>query len=203
MAMSKWVSERVPWRRGSSRASDATSEIPDTIREEYRGLYQKYLNRKADYQIEPFLKLLRVNNLIDCDTNPREAKLETRIKIQKFVYFAQEFFGLKFRYRHTLYIYGPYSPELANDYYRINDIGDIPNEGLNGWDKCEQFLEFARSHNDAEWLEIAGTLVYIHVDTPLPIDRLIFRAKRIKRKYSRERIVKVCNELVDIGFIKW
>jgi len=172
------------------------------IREEYRGLYQKFLDRKADARIEPFLRLLLANGLIDCRANPREAVLDTRIKIQKLVYFAQECFGLTFRYRHTLYIYGPYSPELANDYYRISDIGDIPDGGLEDWAGREEFLGLAASHNSAEWLEIAGTLLYIYRNEPLSIDRLIFRAKRVRRKYSRGRIVGVYGDLIGCGFIR-
>lgn len=148
------------------------------------------------------MRLRRVNGLIECGTNPRESKLDTRIKIQKFVYFAQKRFGLRFRYRHTRYIYGPYSPELSTDYYRISDMDDIPGGGLDDWGEREKFLDFARFHNDAEWPEIGSTLLYIHSEAPLLMGRLIFRAKRVKRKYSRERIMEVCNELVGLGFIK-
>lgn len=203
MSVGRWIGWRAPWRRGARGAQAAKgSPSGSAILGEYRGMYQKYLDRKADARIEPFLGMLRSDGLIDCGGNPREAGLDTRIKIQKFVYFAQECFGLKFRYRHTLYIYGPYSPELANDYYRISDIDNIPGGGLDDWDGRDKFLDFARAHNDSEWLEIAGTLLYIHRDTPLPMDRLIFRAKRVKRKYSRERIVEVCNELVSDGFME-
>jgi len=34
------------------------------------------------------------------------------------------------------------------------------------------------------------------------MERLIFRAKRVKRKYTREHIVEVYNELVKLGFVK-
>lgn len=203
MTLSQWIGWRAPRRRGSHAGPAAGSAgSGSAILEEYRGLYQKYLDKRADRRIEPFLRLLRDNGLIECGTNPRESRLDTRVKTQKFVYFAQECFGLRFRYRHTLYIYGPYSPELATDYYRISDIDDISDGGLDGWGGREKFLEFARSHNDAEWLEIASTLLYIHRDAPLPMERLIFRAKRVKRKHTREHIVEVYNELVKLDFVK-
>ncbi len=162
---------------------------------------QKYLNRKADCQIEPFLKMLRVHDLIECDANPRKAKLKTRIKIQKFVYFAQKCFGLEFRYRHKLYIYGPYSSELATDYFRIKDIANIPDGGLDDWNRRDEFLEFAKTYNDETWLEIGGTLVYLYKSGHKSKERLIKNAHVVKRKYSKEHIESVCSDLQSAELI--
>jgi len=103
----------------SAPAGALTNPAPrqSAIKEEYRGAYEACRSKKANVGIEPFLRLLYDNGLIDCGGNPRASDLKTRIKIQKFVYFAQSCFGMSFGYRHTLYIYGPYSPTLANDYF--------------------------------------------------------------------------------------
>ncbi len=182
--------------------SPDTATRPTAIDKSYQGLYDEYLARKADIRIGPFLKLLYSNNLIDCGTNPRKSKLETRIKIQKFTYFAQRCFGLEFRYLHTLYIYGPYSPELANDYYRIQDIKDTPDGGLKDWIEKEQFLEFAKQHNDVGWLEVASTLVYLHKNDSVPVKDLIGHAGRIKYKFPKSQIEKICDELQKARFFK-
>ncbi|MDD9825562.1 MAG: hypothetical protein OXU86_02120 [Thaumarchaeota archaeon] len=173
---------------------------PPTM-EEYRGLYGAYLARTANAKIEPFLRMLYDNKLIDCGTNPQKSELGTRIKIQKFVYFAQACFGLNFDYRHTLYIYGPHSPTLANDYFRIRDIKDVPSGEPGSWPREREFLDFAKEHNDVDWLEIASTLVYLHKVYRVPADGLIDYAERIKRKFPRPQTEGVCSEMRHAGFI--
>ena len=42
-------------------------------------------------------------------------RLENRIKAQKFVYFGKKL-GLPLSYDFDLYLYGPYSSKLADDY---------------------------------------------------------------------------------------
>jgi Uncharacterized conserved protein len=49
--------------------------------------------------------------------------LDTRIRIQKVVYFLKRL-GLDLGYEFTLYYHGPYSPTLANDYYLLARLGD-------------------------------------------------------------------------------
>ncbi|MDD9814105.1 MAG: hypothetical protein OXU37_07590 [Thaumarchaeota archaeon] len=174
---------------------------PPTM-EEYRGLYEAYLARTANAKIEPFLRMLYDNKLIDCGTNPQKSELGTRIKIQKFVYFAQACFGLNFDYRHTLYIYGPYSPTLANDYFCIQDIKDVPPGKPGSWSREGEFLGFAKRHNDVDWLEIASTLVYLRKRRGVPLDDLVESAERIKYKFPHGRIKAACAELQRAGLIK-
>ena len=176
------------------------ADKPPTM-EECRGLYEAYLARTANAKIEPFLRMLYDNKLIDCGTNPQKSELDTRIKIQKFVYFAQACFGLNFDYRHTLYIYGPYSPTLANDYFRIRDIKDVPSGEPGSWPKEKEFLDFAKEHNGVDWLEIASTLVYLHKVYKVPVGGLIDYAERVKRKFPRPQIEDVCSEMRHTGFI--
>jgi len=171
------------------------------IKEEYRGAYEAYLSKKPSSKIEPFLRLLYDNELIDCGGNPLNAEERTRTKIQKFVYFAQTCFGLDFGYRHTLYIYGPHSPTLANDYFRVRDIKDVPSGEPDSWPREGEFLDFAKSHNDADWLEIAGTLVYLRRVYKVPIGGLIDYADRIRYKFPEAQIKGVCEYLQDSGFV--
>lgn len=192
--------------RQRTEATEARANMSPTVKppsiEEYRDLYKAYLAKKANCRIEPFLRLLYDNKLIDCGANPRESDLKTRIKIQKFVYFAQACFGLDFNYRHTMYIYGPYSPTLANDYFRIRDVKDVPSGEPGSWSKEREFLDFAKRHDDVDWLEIASTLVYLHSAYRVPIDGLIDYAERVKRKFPRPQIEGVCAEIQRAGFIK-
>ena len=43
-----------------------------------------------------------------------------RLKVQKFVYIAK-YFGWKHSYKYSLYIRGPYSSTLADEYYNEED----------------------------------------------------------------------------------
>lgn len=192
---------RIARALGASAGStkEGVRDIPEirpfADREEIRALYEECLAKKADVRIEPFLRLLYDNKLIDCGGNPQAAAKKTQIKIQKFVYFAQTCFGLGFDYRHTLYIYGPHSPTLTNDYFRIRDIKDIPSGKPGSWPGEGEFLDFAKSHNDVDWLEIASTLVYLYKSRRVPIDELIESAERVKRKFPRAQIENVRSEL--------
>lgn len=177
-------------RAGGSRAST------------YGELGARYGNREADRNIAPFLCLLRDHGLIDCDTSPKDASLATRIKVQKLVYLAQRRFGLEFRYSHSLYIYGPYSVGLANDYYRIQDIRDAPRGGLERWGKKDDFLSFVTGHNDVKWLEIACTVIFVHdVSQVDDRDELLEHVQLIKHEYSMSRITRVYDDLVSAGMV--
>lgn len=175
---------------------------PPGLKGEYRDLYEARLAKKANSEIEPFLRLLYDNGLIDCGANPRASDLKTRIKIQKFVYFAQECFGLNFDYRHTMYIYGPYSPTLANDYFRIRDIKDVPPSRHGSWSGEEDFLEFAKKHDGVDWLEIASTLVYLQRRWKVPAGELVESAARIKYRVLPGQIKNIVSELQSAGFVK-
>ncbi len=165
-------------------------------------LMARLKSTKIDPNIEPFLRMLWDYNLIDCSTNPKDSTLETRIKVQKFVYFAQKYFGLQFRYRHTMYLYGPYSTRLTGDYFHIRNICDVPSEKPKGWSRQAEFLDFAKNHNDVKWLEIASTLVYSRLHDHINgSDNLIRYVQKIKRNFQKEFVVRVHDALVQMGFL--
>ena len=158
---------------------------------------------KISPNIEPFLKMLWDHGLINCDTNPEDSTLETRIKVQKFVYFAQKYFGLDFQYNHVMYIYGPYSLDLTGDYFHIRNIRDIPNGGLERWGKREEFLDFAKNHNSTDWLDVASTIIYSRFDDNMKdADMLVKHVQLIKGNFQKEFVVRVRDELVQMGFLE-
>ena len=162
----------------------------------------QYGDREADVNISPFLRMLWDHGLIDCSTNPKDSRLATRIKVQNLVYLAQRRFGLEFRYSHSMYIYGPYSVGLANDYFSIRDICDTPGGGLEGWAGGSAFLEFVKRHNDTKWLEIACTLIFTHdVDKVVRRDELLEYVYLIKNEFSAAYIAQVYDELIRGGML--
>lgn len=168
----------------------------------YSDLVARYANKAPDSNIAPFLRLLWDHDLIDCNTNPNDSTLDLRIKVQKLVYLAQRRFDLRFRYAHSMYLYGPYSAGLASDYYRIRDICDTPSGGLEKWGKKGEFLAFAKNHNGAKWLEIASTLIFAHdVDMADRKDELLEHVQGIKRGFPKEFVAQVHADLVREGIL--
>lgn len=81
-------------------------------------------------------------------------EFKDRFRMQKYVYFAREY-GLDVPYEYNIYRHGPYSPQLAEDYYEINGEGDSK-KGSASWD-TDSFEQFVRNRED-DWLEVAATI---------------------------------------------
>lgn len=82
----------------------------------------------------------------------------SRLSMQKYVYFAR-LFGFDLEYEYNLYLWGPYSPALAEDYYQLKKRSKrtdlpIPKGDFN------KFAELIRG-KDHTWLEIASTIHFI------------------------------------------
>lgn len=91
---------------------------------------------------------------------------EGRLIFQKTVYLMQAF-GIYLGYRFSWYLYGPYSPELASDGFRLAEIygplmpeGRFKDQGMEGIFKL--FLEFLGDRrDDAEWLELLASVHFL------------------------------------------
>jgi uncharacterized protein YwgA len=161
--------------------------------------------------------LLKVNGKEDIDSNTDNA-FENRIKIQKFVYLAESF-GIELGYSNTysMYVYGPYSPALANEYYKLAREGffdttpsikedvkrDIKEE------KVKRFIEFIKSsnskRNNIDWLEVATTAIDLAKDYDSrerdSKERLVDHIAWIKPRFDRAFIMNVINELEENSLI--
>lgn len=86
---------------------------------------------------------------------------DNRLKLQKYVYIGK-LFGLSLPYSYNIYLRGPYSPDLALDYYKManthSDTSDYYRE-LEGFD-TNKFLDLVKGQ-DADWLEVAATMLSI------------------------------------------
>lgn len=83
-----------------------------------------------------------------------------RIRMQKYVKLADSF-GFDHPYEYGMYIHGPYSPSLANDYYSDTfwkyHRNDSP--ALTDFD-AEAFGELV-DDKDHGWLEVAATIKFL------------------------------------------
>ncbi len=82
-------------------------------------------------------------------------RLENRIKAQKFVYFGKKL-GLPLGYDFDLYLYGPYSSKLADDYYSMSEE-EWKTGTLKIPDEVRPVLNFLKT-TDALFIEMAATL---------------------------------------------
>jgi uncharacterized protein YwgA len=95
-----------------------------------------------------------------CNFNFDLNSFDHRLMLQKYVYIAK-FFGWKHNYNYTLYIRGPYSRELADDYYKINEtnIPQLPKISDNFEE--EKFTYLTKNRN-ISWLEAGTTILLVH-----------------------------------------
>jgi uncharacterized protein YwgA len=93
---------------------------------------------------------------------------EDRLKLQKIVYIAKHF-GIDLGYTFNEYIRGPYSPELADDYYKLKDIWDeeirrleLLNNELDN-ENIKRLIEFLKGKSIAELEGIATGLMFLDI----------------------------------------
>lgn len=149
-----------------------------------------------------FIRFLEEKRLVkfDIDGDSDEC-FENRLKLQKYVYFARRF-GLKLPYRHSMYLYGPYSRTLVTDCYKIardrslydSAAPDLPSEFDHG-----SFLRSVK--NDPKWLEIATTLIE-QSSAIGKRDKLVENVERTKNGVKRRYIESVLGDLDRHDLIK-
>ncbi|MGL6299004.1 MAG: hypothetical protein ACRC1M_07555 [Methanobacteriaceae archaeon] len=136
-----------------------------------------------------------------------------RLKLQKYVFLAKVF-GWNHNYDYSLYIRGPYSPELAEDYYKISTKKKVKsldilsssnyspsNYSINELDlNTNGFITLVRDKN-ISYLEVATTMLslYSAYTTKFKnnIDELIEDTYSMKPNVSKNLINKVAYELRD------
>ena len=106
-------------------------------------------------------EVLKFENPKDFQKKINESK-EFRIRIQKLVYLSK-FFGWENSYIFTLNERGPYSINLADNYYDNKLFNENAIEIHNF--KIEEFFEFIEEKSN-EFLEASSTLIYVFKNEP-------------------------------------
>ncbi len=132
-----------------------------------------------------FLKALDDADIVDFDKN----RFKHRLKLQKYVFIAQKF-GFRTNYNYSLYIHGPYSSDLADDYYAIKDFQNEEPIELD-----DRFIKLVKNKSE-EWLELASTILMIEIRYG-NIDRntLISLVKTVKPFAEREHLMEIIRNL--------
>lgn len=131
------------------------------------------------------MKSLKDNEIIDFNKD----SFVHRLKLQKYVFIARKY-GLDTGYDYSLYIHGPYSSGLADDYYAINDFSRAK--------KIELDTEFTKlvKNKSKKWLELASKIIVIKDRyDQISDDKLIDLVKSAKPKATREGLEKIIRTL--------
>jgi uncharacterized protein YwgA len=152
----------------------------------------------------PFMKFLEREAGFGFDIE----KFEHRLMLQKYV-FISKFFGFNHGYSYSIYLRGPYSPALADDYYKLADFYSSYDEdytkelgGLN----TEKFLKVIAG-KDGKWLEIAATILSVYESYRIKFkgaelrERVISTSCDIKSATEAGKIYYVFDELKRVGLI--
>jgi uncharacterized protein YwgA len=136
-------------------------------------------------RLASFLRALDDAGIIDFDKN----RFNHRLKVQKYVFIAQKF-GFRTDYNYSLYIHGPYSSSLADDYYHMGDFRDREPTPLS-----HGFVRLVKNKSE-EWLELAATILMIekrygNIDR----DTLISLVKTVKPFAEREHLMTIIRNL--------
>ena len=149
--------------------------------------------KKAQINLKLFLDALGISSEI--------STLEDRKRVQKAVYIGQEA-GVDLGYSYGWYLLGPYSPELTQDYFTLNDdlltedeeytsymlVESLSNK-LNG---LKSLMDVPQKVNlpQEDWLELVASIVYLMNEKS--------DVERTKTKLSRKKPRLVCH--FDVAF---
>ena len=114
--------------------------------------------------------------------------IESRKILQKYVYLAKNFES-NFQYFYNLYIHGPYSPSLAEDYYHLEgtrpEIPEIDN----------RFFDLIIDKS-SRWLELGSTLLYYKKKHPTISNYKLIKRTQLKKSSSTEdELKRILSEL--------
>ncbi|MEM2248710.1 MAG: hypothetical protein QXH97_04450 [Candidatus Bathyarchaeia archaeon] len=150
----------------------------------------------SEYSVRKAAYLLGVLRRVGLDL--KIDSFDRRLKIQKIVYMLQLHpeFERYLGYSYSLFIRGPYSPDLAHLYYNIPE--GLEPEEIN---LSEEALKYGReiiSWNNS-FLEIAATLIEaIKINRGRPIEEIMEHVASLKPSYRLEEIRHALNKAMRL-----
>ena len=139
--------------------------------------------------IVAFLEWMRTEGLIDPSNITKDDNIgfDTRFRIQKCMFMAQHL-GLGDTYKYDMYLHGPYSPTLSQDYYDVI-CSEVTNDDHTSLDFDRDSVLDIMARSD-DWLEIATTLIDLMEDDKRETDpdSLVNRVAIVKHLYPKEDI---------------
>ena len=131
-----------------------------------------------------------------------------RIMLQKYVFLAKSL-GWPNDYAYNLYIRGPYSPDLAKDYYCLDECPTIDEDKTTIRFLDKERFAHAISGKKVAWLEVGTTMLSLYNNNKEMIDGdeiaqfLLDRTKSIKSDYDEGGFIEqVLRDLVQYNLIR-
>lgn len=124
-----------------------------------------------------------------------EDGLEGRLRLQKAALLLKHLGVAPFTpYRFNLYVRGPYSPELARDYYSLTEK-DIAPVGVELGEEKKELLSWFISH-DSYWLEIASSIIWLREAYRKAGEEEMYSILKLSKPWvKRERFGRIYREL--------
>ena len=126
-------------------------------------------------------------------------RLEDRLRVQKAVFLlrylkVEPFTGYDF----DVYLRGPYSPELASDYYRLEGVEPEPVEGAD-----VEIVKWFVSHKP-RWLEIASSILWIKEAYPRSKPKEIYSILTLSKPWvGEEEFRRILRELRERSLLNF
>lgn len=135
------------------------------------------------------------------------SKFDHRIALQKYVFIAKQL-GWSNTYPYNIYVRGPYSPDLANDYYALSktNLGDLDYRNTLPSFEMDRAYEIF-SKKGVAWLEIAATIISIAINNygktnnQDAVSFALAKTKELKKGYSPSFIDSVYQSLKRFNLI--
>ncbi|WP_202320005.1 hypothetical protein [Archaeoglobus neptunius] len=144
-------------------------------------------------KLAKFVKLLKEAKIHDFKIK----SFESRLRLQKYVYIAKELFGMSLDYPFNLYLRGPYSPTLADDYYRLPTFEGDLSKVRYGKEKFEKFKEFVKDKTSTE-LEIIATTHFVWKSNKHLLNSGTYSKERLEELVIR-KVLNLKGDLI-VGF---
>jgi len=155
------------------------------------------------------LKLMGITSTsqIKESENPKEddKSFESRLRIQKIMYFiVSKKLDNDLDYSYSVYLRGPYSPDLSKDYFSISENEFENTEDLLGESSLLRTWIEQLNKKDSLWLEIASTLrsfMNVSYDEKKAIERVTEFKEEILNAEKKDHtyVEKVLKEMKDLG----
>jgi uncharacterized protein YwgA len=155
-----------------------------------------------EYDVEEKRGLLYAFKRVVEDALGRPLDLEKedfsdRLIFQKSVLIAKRF-GLDLGYKYDFYLRGPYSTQLAKDYFNMKPDGSDSSRNLPASFREEEFKALIKGKN-IDWFELAATIIGVWEFNPrIDEEHLLDHVKMLKgTRFQGEKIEQVYRDLKD------
>ena len=124
---------------------------------------------------------------------------EFRLKVQKAAYLLR-YLGISpfNNYSFGIYLYGPYSPDLAKDYYNGTPLEFTADKNI------IQKLEWFVKHSDSRWLEVASSILYIYDRYSEMSKENVLSLLRLSKPWITDKLFEsIHDDLLSKGLVRF